>query len=92
MLNPHRLAYLYTSALLLYSNDDRYRLHFNGPLLVLMAAYRRRRADLDAHSIAMRWSPVGVATLVQPVRRVNFSASYLDSSLFQSSISPWKRL
>ena len=86
--NPHLLACLYTSALLLYSNGDRYMLHFMGPLLLLIASYNSLSADFDAHSMAMRFSPNGVATLVHPVRRENLSASYFDSNLFQSSTSP----
>jgi hypothetical protein len=54
MFNPQRLAYLYTSALFVYSVADIDTLHFRGPFVFLMAAYKFRRAALDAHSIAMR--------------------------------------
>jgi hypothetical protein len=52
--SPHRRAYLYTSALLLYSNIDKDKLPLIGPLLLLIAAYRVRRAAFDAQSMAMR--------------------------------------
>jgi hypothetical protein len=37
-----------------YSVADSDTLHFRGPFVFLMAAYKFRRAALDAHSIAMR--------------------------------------
>jgi hypothetical protein len=63
MCNPHRRAYLYTSALLLYSYAVKNTLHFIWPLLFRIASYRSLRADFDAQSMAMRWSPVGAETL-----------------------------
>ena len=88
ILNPHRRANLYTSALLVYSSSVKYRVHFIGPLLFLMASYSILWADFDAQSIAMSLSPCDAETLLHPVRSVNLSASYLDSNLFQSSTSP----
>jgi hypothetical protein len=59
-----------------------------GPLLVFMAAYNLRLAALDAHSMAMRWSPFGVDTLEQPVRSAQSVVSYCFSSSFHSSTLP----
>jgi hypothetical protein len=52
--SPFRLAYLYTSALLVYSVADKNKLHLSGPLPFLIAAYSLRRAVLEAHSITIR--------------------------------------
>ena len=50
--NPQRFAYLYTSALFVYSLADNDKLHFSGPFVFRITAYNLRRAVLDAHSIA----------------------------------------
>ena len=88
MCSPHRRACRYTSALLVYSRADNERLHLSGPRLFLIAVYSNRRASLDAHSIAMRLSPNGAATLQQPVSSAKSLASYFDRSSFHSSTLP----
>ena len=87
----HRFAYLYVSALFVYSKADRYRLHLNYPLFLLMAVYSNRRDNLFAHSKAMPCSPFGVATLLQPVSNAKSVPGYWDSSWFHSSTFPLKR-
>jgi hypothetical protein len=52
--SPFLLAYLYTSALFVYSVADKNKLHLSGPLPFLIAAYSLRRAALEAHSITIR--------------------------------------
>jgi hypothetical protein len=89
--NLHRRACLYTSALLVYSTADSEMLHFSGPRFVLRAVYSCLRADLDAHSITIRWSNFGAVTLMQPVRSAKSSVSCFESSSFHSSMLPTKR-
>ena len=85
---PHRRASRYVSALFMYSVADKNRLHRRFPLLRRIAAYSNRRADFDAHSMAILCSPFGVATLLHPVRTENSFPSYLDSNWFHSSTFP----
>jgi hypothetical protein len=92
IFSPQRLACLYTSALFVYSVADNDKLHFSGPFVFLIAAYSLRRAVLDAHSIAMRSSPLGVDTLLQPVRSAQSVVIYFSSCSFHSSTFPTKRL
>jgi hypothetical protein len=92
IFNLHRLACLYTSALLVYSIADSERLHFSGPRFFLRAVYSCLRADFDAHSMTMRWSYFGAATRMQPVKSAKSSVSCFDIISFHSSTLPTKRL
>ena len=85
----HLFADRYTSALFSYSTGDRDILHFIGPLFLLIAAYSWRLNAFEAHSIAMRFSNLGVATRIHPVSSAKSLASCLESALFQSSTLPW---
>ena len=84
----HRFAYLYVSALFVYFKADSDRLHLNYPLFLRIAVYNNRLDDLLAHSMAMRCSPFGVATLLQPVSTVKSVPSYWVSNWFHSSTFP----
>jgi hypothetical protein len=72
----HRRAYLYTSALLVYSIADKERLHLSGPRFFLRAVYSCLRDDFDAHSITIRWSNLGAVTRMQPTRSVDSYSNY----------------
>ena len=73
---PHRRASLYVSTLFVYSVADINRLHLICPLFCLIAAYSNRRADFEAQSMAICWSPIGDATLLHPVRTAKSFPSY----------------
>jgi hypothetical protein len=85
---PHRRASRYVSALFVYSAADRNTLHFSCPLFFLIASYSNRRADFDAQSMARRYSPFGVATLLHPVRTVKSVPSCFESNWCHSSTFP----
>jgi hypothetical protein len=85
---PHRRASRYVSALLEYSAADRNKLHLIYPLFRRIAVYSNRRADFDAQSMARRYSPFGVATLLHPVSTEKSFPSCYVSNWCQSSTFP----
>ena len=86
--NLHFLADRYTSALFLYSTGDKDMLHLIWPLFLLIAVYSNRRDALDAHSIAMRCSCLGVATRTHPVSSAKSFLSWVDTCYFHFSTFP----
>ncbi len=67
---------------------DRDILHLITPLCLLISSYNYLRDDLEGHSITMRGSPAGAATLIQPVSKLLAVPRCVYSAFFHYSLSP----
>jgi hypothetical protein len=81
-------AWRYTSYLFWYSVRESEILHFISPLCLRIPSYSWRLETFDGHSITIRDSPDGAATLVQFVINAPSDPKCFCKAVFHSSLSP----